>query len=82
MNIRCACLFTEKVANSTEEDNPSKRAEVKQLLASLEKVNPYITKNIFRNVENVNLNTVITYKKNGERHHFLDEYEVYDWKEI
>ena len=30
--------------------------------------------NIFKSVENVNLDTVIAYKKNGERHHFLEEY--------
>ena len=41
----------------------------------LRKKNPYIEKNIFRSVENVNLNTVIGYKKDGVRHHFLDEYD-------
>ncbi len=30
--------------------------------------------NIFKSVENVNLDTVIAYKKNRERHHFLEEY--------
>ena len=33
-----------------------------------------IEKNIFRSVENVNLNTIIAYKKDGVKHHFLDEY--------
>ena len=30
--------------------------------------------NIFKSVSNVNLNTVIAYKKDGVRHHFLEEY--------
>ncbi len=52
-----------------------KRAEIKDLIRELRKKNPYIEKNIFRSVENVNLNTVIGYKKDGVRHHFLDEYD-------
>ena len=38
-------------------------------------VDPYVAKNIFRSVENVNLNTVIGYKKDGVRYHFLDTYD-------
>lgn len=29
-------------------------------------------KNIFKSVENVNLDTVISYKQNGEKHIFLE----------
>ena len=47
---------------------------MKQLIHSLEKDNEYVAKNIFRSVENVNLNTVIGYKKDGVRHHFLENY--------
>lgn len=36
--------------------------------------NPFIEGNIFKSVENVNLDTVVAYKKNGERHHFPDTY--------
>ena len=32
--------------------------------------------NIFKSVENVNLNTVIAYKQDGVTHHFLDTYDV------
>lgn len=69
--IRCACRFTER----SEEEQNSKRAEVKELIRELRKKNPYIEKNIFRSVENVNLATVIAYKKDGVKHHFLEEYE-------
>ena len=30
--------------------------------------------NIFRSVENVNLDTIISYRKGDEFHHFLDDY--------
>ena len=73
--IQCACRFTESCASCGGTEKGSKRAEIKDLIRELRKKNPYIEKNIFRSVENVNLNTVISYKKDGVRHHFLDEYD-------
>lgn len=73
--IQCACRFTEGCASCGGTEKGSKRADVKRLIHSLEQENPYVAKNIFRSVENVNLNTVIGYKKDGVRHHFLDTYE-------
>ena len=72
---QCACRFTENCASCGGTEKGSKRAEIKELIHSLEKKSPYIAKNIFRSVENVNLNTVIAYKKAGVRHHFLDHYD-------
>lgn len=72
--IQCACRLTERCATAEDAGQVSKRAEVKALIKELRKKSPYIEKNIFRSVENVNLETVIAYKKNGEYHHFLDEY--------
>jgi len=73
--LQCACHFTETCANSqTDGTASSKRLETKRLIAELKKTNPFIESNIFRSVENVNLNTVIEYKKDGIRHNFLDEY--------
>lgn len=69
--IQCACRFTENCASCGGTEKGSKRAEIKELIHSLEKKSPYVAKNIFRSVENVNLNTVIAYKKAGVRHHFL-----------
>ncbi|MCD8396290.1 MAG: tRNA 2-thiocytidine biosynthesis protein TtcA [Lachnospiraceae bacterium] len=74
--IRCACRFTENCASRSDKENQSKRAQTKQLIASLAEQDPVIESNIFRSVENVNLNTVIGWKRNGMRHHFLDEYEA------
>ena len=73
--IQCACRFTESCASCGGTEKGSKRAEIKDLIRELRKKNPYIEKNIFRSVENVNLTTVIGYKKDGVRHHFLDEYD-------
>lgn len=53
----------------------SKRLETKKLIAELKKTNPFVEANIFKSVENVNLSTVIAYKKDGIRHDFLDEYQ-------
>ncbi len=77
--IRCACRFTEKYETGLEQgesrEQGAKRYEVKELIRELRKKSPYIEKNIFRSVENVNLSTIIAYKQNGVKHHFLDTYE-------
>lgn len=74
--LQCACRFTENCANCNSEGvSLSKRQEVKQLIAELGKTNPYLEANIFKSVENVNLNTVIAYKQDGIVHHFLDTYD-------
>lgn len=72
--IQCACRFTENCASCGGTEKGSKRAEVKKLIHTLEKDNPYVAKNIFRSVENVNLNTVIGYKQDGVCHNFLETY--------
>ncbi len=73
--IQCACRFTENCASCGPDDvQVSKRMEVKNLIAEMKKVNPFVESNIFRSVENVNLSTVIAYKDQGKRHHFLERY--------
>ena len=73
--IQCACHFTDTCSSCREDGaTSSKRMEVKNLISELKKTNPYIEKNIFRSVENVNLDTIIAYKKDNKKHHFLDEY--------
>ena len=73
--LQCACKFTEACATTENEENLSKRKEIKELIATLKKVNPYVEGNIFKSVENVNLDTVVAYKSKGEKHHFLDTYD-------
>ena len=73
--IQCACHFTEHCASCGGTEKGSKRAEIKELIHELAKKDPVIEYNIFRSVENVNLNTVIGYKQDGVRHNFLDTYD-------
>ncbi|SFU96165.1 ATP-binding protein [Butyrivibrio sp. INlla21] len=73
--LQCACHFTETCTTChTDGTTSSKRLETKKLIEKLKKDNPFVESNIFRSVENVQLNTIIEYKKDGVRHNFLDEY--------
>ena len=73
--IQCACKFTDTCTTCNNEENQSKRMEIKKLISDLKKVNPFVESNIFRSVENVNLDTLVAYKKDSIKHHFLDEYD-------
>ncbi len=73
--IQCACKFTDTCTTCNNEENQSKRIEIKQLIAELKKKNPYVEAHILT-VENVNIETVIAYKKDGVKHHFLDDYDL------
>ena len=73
--IQCACKFTDTCTTCSNEENRSKRVEVKALIRQMKKTNPDVEAHIFRSVENVNLSTVIAYKQDGVRHHFLDDYD-------
>ena len=72
--IRCACRFTEHIDMSEPEDASSQRYQTKLLIETLEKKNPNVVNNIFKSAENVNLNMILGYKKDGEKHSFLDDY--------
>ena len=73
--LQCACRFTEHNTHCRPDgSSDSKRIEIKQLIAELKKTNPFVEKNIFRSVENVNLATVIAYKDHDGTHNFLDNY--------
>ena len=73
--IQCACKFTDTCTTCNNNENRSKRMEIKDLIRKLKKVNPYVEGNIFKSIENVNLNTVVAYKKDGVKHHFLETYD-------
>lgn len=66
--IQCAC-------RTAKDEGSSKRAEIKQLLRQLRTVNPAVDMNIFRSVENVNLQTLISYHRGEKSHHFLDDFD-------
>ncbi len=73
--INCACRFTENCA--INDDGTSKRLEMKKLIKSLKEKNKDIDidHNIFKAMENVNLNCVLGYHKDGVEHSFLDDYD-------
>lgn len=74
--IQCACKFTEGYADDCMHNDrtSSKRLETKHLIAELKKINPQVEKNIFRSVQNVNLETIIAYKDKNGVHNFLEQY--------
>lgn len=71
--LNCACKFTEQCAVNPME-NLSKRIEIKNMIRELKKTNPQVESNIFKSVQNVNLDTVIGYKKDSVKHNFLEFY--------
>ncbi len=79
--LQCACRFTETCSALREDGtSASKRMEIKGLIAKMKETNPFVEGNIFKSVENVNLSTVIAYKKGGVKHHFVDYYdEMMSW---
>ena len=72
--IQCACKFTDTCTTCNNE-NRSKRVEIKELIRDLKQVNPFVEGNIFKSVENVNIDTVVGYKQYGVRHSFLENYD-------
>lgn len=71
--INCACRFTEGC--SLINDGTSKRKEMKELIKNLRKINKDIDYNIFKALDNINLNCVLGTKKDGIYHSFLDDYD-------
>lgn len=64
--IDCACSVTKK--------NLGKRREVKKIISDLKKIYPEAHKCILSSTKNVNLNTMLGYKKGLKKINFLDEY--------
>ncbi len=70
--LNCACKFTEKVR--MDESN-SKRRAMKKLIAELKNEYDEIDYNIYKALDNVNLNCVLGTKKDGNYKSFLDNYD-------
>lgn len=70
--LNCACRFTEE---ASIDESKSKRKEVKNLIKGLRKINPNVDNNIFKALDNINLNCVLGTKKNGAYKSFLDNYD-------
>ena len=59
--INCACRFTEGC--SLINDGTSKRKEMKELIKNMRKINPDVDHNIFKALENVNMNCILGWHK-------------------
>lgn len=70
--INCACRFTENCVSNS--DFSSKREEMKKFIKEFRKINKNIDNNIFKSLENINLNCVLGYRKDGKKYSFLDDY--------
>ena len=71
--LQCACKFTKKQSAHGEE---GMRKFTKNLISNLKQTNPLVESNIFKSVENVNLNTLISYKdKRGKLHNFNENFK-------
>lgn len=71
--INCACKFTEKT--SKIDDESSKRNEMKKLIKELKQTNPRVDNNIFKALDNINMNCILGYRKDKIKHTFLEEYD-------
>ena len=73
--IQCACRFTEHCTMCDNGGGGSKREEMKKLIKKLRQTYKNVDMNILRSTQNVNLDTLISYRKDGQTHHFLDDYD-------
>ena len=70
--LNCACKYTEL---DSKKELTSKRREIKDLIKELKKVNPTIDDHIFKALDNINIDCVLGYIKNKEKHTFLEEFD-------
>lgn len=76
--LNCACDFTAQVS---QEASRSKRQMMKTLIADLQKTNPDLDHNIFKALDNVNLNGILGAHKDKQYFSFLDNYDKGDQNE-
>jgi tRNA 2-thiocytidine biosynthesis protein TtcA len=66
--LNCACMVAAKKIGN-------KRNEIKDLVKELKKSFDGVDKSIFRAAQNVNLDSILGWQKNGEDHSYLDFYD-------
>ena len=72
--LNCACRFTESCTTDPT-GTDSKRIEIRNLIKELKKINKDVDHNIFKSMTNVNINCIIGYHDNKEKHTFLEDYD-------
>lgn len=66
--LDCACTVTSKKAGN-------KRYEIKELITSLSENFDNVEKSIFKAAQNVNIDSVLGWEKDGVKHSFMEEFE-------
>ena len=66
--LDCACTVTSKKAGN-------KRYEIKELISSLSENFDNVEKSIFKAAQNVNIDSVLGWEKDGVKHSFMEEFE-------
>jgi len=69
--LNCACMVAAKKIGN-------KRNEIKDLIKELKKNFSGVDKSIFRSAQNVNIDSILGWKKNGENYSYLDFYDDKD----
>ncbi len=72
--LNCACPYFD----SHDNENTGKRIAMKNLIKKLREEHKNIDNNIFTSLNNINLNCILGYKKDGKYKSFLDDYEMKD----
>ncbi len=67
--LNCGCVVAAQKTSS-------KRHEVKELVKTLKKIHPDVDSSIFRALQNVNLNSILGWRKEGKLHSYLETYEA------
>lgn len=66
--LNCACMIAaEKISN--------KRFEIKELIKNLKVNFNDVDKSIFKSAQNVSIDSILGWQKEGEKHSFLDKYD-------
>ena len=73
--INCACPLTSNCNIDKNSEDIGKREEMKRLITDLRNKNKGIDNNIFTSLNNINMNCILGYKKNGKYTSFLDDYD-------
>ena len=66
--LDCACTVTSKKSGN-------KRYEIKELISSLSENFDNVEKSIFKAAQNVNIDSVLGWEKDGVKHSFMEEFE-------
>ncbi len=70
--LACACKLTAGLAKG---DENSARLKTKQIIADLKKDIPDVEEHILKSLTNCQLDTLIEYKSQGDRHNFMEQFD-------